>query len=111
LSAPTVSVNSQTLYLGSSGNVSVESDTIGCGNIENYGTINSNAVSCNNYYFSSTVGNQTMNIGTNSVGSLLSPNYINIGSGVDIITFNGRVIFNFGADSSVSMPNFISQFR
>jgi hypothetical protein len=104
LSAPTV-------YLGSSGNVSVEGDTISCGNIENFGTINSNAISCNNYYFTSNVGEQSMNIATNSVGSLLSSNYITIGSGVDIITFNGRVIFNFGADSSVSMPNFISQFR
>jgi hypothetical protein len=91
--------------------VTIENQLVTNG-IENYGTTYTGAINTNSYNFSTNSSFQTMNIGTNATSTLLSPNYINIGSGYDVITINGLLIIsNTLSNQPINISSFISQFR
>jgi hypothetical protein len=85
--------NSTTTILGTTDMSMCNVNSIEMNNGECYGTLTSNQFQSNNYGFRDTISGQTMNIGTNASSGLLTPNYIYIGSGFDIITIQGNLIF------------------
>lgn len=74
-------------------------------NMAVYGTSTANAFASNYYNFPRSGGGQTMLIGADPLSTILSPNYIEIGSSYDIVTINGNVIFNFGGIPSQNGVN------